>query len=342
MARVKRTVDIDTTKMSRDELAELYGTDVITSVFTPKLKDYWRKTTQMGQVFDIAWLSAVVKDEDGVTYKTFRSYQYNVSAKFYGQIIKPNGETEPMKVDGGFYKGYMWNDVSDDGKKIICKAYQDDVNSFEIEIEPQHYLYKEADFIDLEYQAVGPACRFITLGGEVDESVYYQVEYCKIEGTIYGKKVQGYGSLDLVYQTPATTWHQGKIYGFIEDMWLPFFTKYDNGDVYYGHFLKGRAGWSMGYYVKNGKAVINNDFTMDIKWTDDDFGPLMIDCDFDGQKFHWEPLVRVASPEDTRPTIGYAVGKMEVVGHPGEISDFCSDMEFRPHYTWGEAASTLG
>ncbi len=322
---------------SRDEMAKLYGTNVVSSMFTPELKDYWRRARHFGLVFDVDWLSANILSEDGERYCLFRAFQKNTSAKAYANVVAgPN----PGPLEGyEAYIGYAHYDYTEDKDSILVRSYDGTPENFSITIKPQWIHWTENDgAIDLTFEALGPAMQWYTAGGEIDESQYYMVEACKVTGTVNGKKVSGYGSNDMVWQEPGVCWHQGKHYCFIEDMWVPFVTEYDNGDIYYGHFLKGRNDWSVGYFVKNGEALMNSDYAMDIEWNSTGTGPNEINVEISGHKFRWEPAVKLDDPEASKPTIGYSVGTMRDLSHDGEVVGGQSWIEYRPQYLWGEVA----
>lgn len=322
---------------TRDELAKEYGTSVMSSMFTPTIDDYFRTTVHCGLIYDISWLSGLVQTADGTQYMTFRAYQKNSSSKFY--LVKIPTDGPPQPDTSPHYTGYVWFDKLENGS-VQIRSYDDPTAHFQLDIEPGKYHWQEGDNIDLHYEALGPAARFLTLGGEVHkEEIYYAVEMCKIEGTIDGEKVTGFGSLDQVWQTAGIAWHQNKLYLAVEDIWMPFMNRYKDGTYEYGHFLKGRQGWSLGYYVKDGKAHMNNDYTMDVDWKEGH--PAEVHIKIDDEEFTWICESVTTAPESSRPHIHYAAGRMVHKGVDSELESHQSWIEYRPYHMWGEAANRI-
>lgn len=322
---------------SRDELAKEYGTSVMSSMFTPTIDDYFRTTVQCGLVYDISWLSGLVHTADGTQYVMFRAYQKNSSSKFY--LVKIDPKTGPAPVTSPRYTGYIWFDKPEDGK-ILIKSYDEGDSSFQIDIEPGKFRWQDGDDIDLHYTSLGPAMRFLTLGGpKFKEEVFYTAEMCKIEGTVNGEKVTGFGSLDQAWLNAGVAWHQNKLYLCIEDIWIPFMNKYTDGTYEYGHFIKGRQGWSLGYFVHDGVAHMNNDFTMDINWKDGN--PTHVDMKIDGHDFTWRSDAIMNAPENSRPHITYAAGTMIHHGVGKELESHQSWIEYRPEHMWATEAKRI-
>ncbi len=193
--------------------------------------------------------------------------------------------------------------------------------------------------MDITFTSIGPAMRWLTLGGEIKEEVMYLVETFLVEGVMNGKKVSGYGSMDYVFATPGVGWQQNKIYGFVEDMWVPWVTFYEDGSKFYGHFLKGREGWSIGYFVKDGVGYMYNDYELDIEWNETGTKPVTMKAEIMGHKFEWRNSQDTFDDPSNRPAIGYSKG----VCHCLEMGDTKiayadSAIEYRPKYLWGDTA----
>ncbi|KAE8331441.1 hypothetical protein BDV39DRAFT_201092 [Aspergillus sergii] len=317
---------------SRDELAKTYGTDVMSSMFHPTIDDYYRTSIKCGLVYDISWISAVLETEGGKKYLMYRAYQKNNSSKFYLQEVEKGKLPKP--INRPHYNGYIYFEKTKNGK-IVIRSY-DAPEKLQLDIEPGRYRWQEGDDIDITYEAVGPAMRFLTLGGEIKEEIYYTVEMCKIEGTVKGEKVTGFGSLDQVWQEPGNTWHQAKVYLFVEDIWVPFFNKYKDGTYEYGHFIRGRNTWKCGYIHTDGKSTMDNDYQMDVNWKDGN--PVDIDINVGPHKLKWVCDNVMVPPESSRPHITYAEGRMVNLNTKKEIEKYYSWIEYRPYNMWHEAA----
>lgn len=331
---------------NREELARLHGTSVLSSLFVPKLEDWWRKNSPAGLSFDICWLSANLRTEDGESWYIYRSWQNIATPQYYEQYTAADGTQTNRQAPDDHYLGMMYFEYNEDKTAIKLNNYtypgMTEEKNMSVTIEPQKIRWIENNGqMDITYTAMGPAMRWLTLGGEIKEEVYYQVEEYLIEGTINGKKVTGYGSMDYVFQSPGMSWQQNKIYGFIEEMWCPWVTFYENGDKYYGHFLRGCEGWKIGYFVKNGKAIMDNDYTLDIEWDETGQVPLVMRADIQGHKFEWTPDVKKIGDASNRPTIGYSVGTCRALEQGDNPIDYHGSwIEYRPYYLWGETAQS--
>jgi len=321
----------------RDEMAAKYGTSVMSSMFTPTIDDYWRGTVQMGMPYDITWLSASVRTKSGKRYVLFRAYQKNSSSKFYMQEVAENGMPSP--VARPHYLGYVWYERPEGEDRILVKSYEEEQH-FSIDIEPSKYRWREGDDIDLSYEALGPSMRWYSFPGEIKEEILYTVEPCKVTGTINGEEVAGFGSMDQVWQTAGLTWHQSKLYLCVEDVWVPFMNQYDDGSYEYGHFITGRGDFKVGYFVKDGVAHMDPNFTLDIDW-DDKGNPKTMTAHIDGHELQWSADVIMRPPESTRAHITYAEGHVVDLNETRKVVDHQSWMEYRPFDMWGEVAPRI-
>lgn len=328
----------------RDQLAEEHGSDVMTMMFTPKLRDWWRGATPCGRTFDICWLSANVRAEDGEYWKLFRSWQTVSSSQYYETHISVDRTSTTVQAPDDHYYGMMFYEYNDDKTKIVLNNYSypgiTEGKNFRVELEPGVVRWTENNGrSDLTFTSMGPAWRWICLGGDVHDEILYQVETYDITGTVNGKKVSGYGSMDFVFGNPGETWQQNKIYGYIEDIWVPFVTYYENGNKYYGHFLTGRGGFRLGYYVKNGKALVDNDFEFHDEWNATGTKPVSFRVTMGGHDLEWINSGETFDDPSNRPTIGYSSGVCHIRDE-GDTPILYADsaIEYRPYYLWGETS----
>lgn len=258
---------------TREEVAQEVGAEVIGSYFTPqRIEEYYRTTERFGLTWDTGWIWGEVWTESGQRYTLCRGYEKaSTNQILVCKLTDDLGRTSE-KLYKHLYMGPMYFEMSADGEKVLLKSYPSK-NNMKIELGVGTYHWEEENGeIDLHFDRLGPAFRFLSPAAATGEEVYYTSEVCRIEGVVQGEKVKGFGALDQAWLPPGVGWTQCKTYKYLQDYWIVFTNRYADGTIDYGISLYGAGNWNYGYYVDNGKATLsmeNNRF--DMTWAEEGY-----------------------------------------------------------------------
>lgn len=257
---------------TRDETAREVGTEVIGAPFTPtSIDEYYRETMRFGLTWDQAWLAGEVVTEDGKRYAFCRGYEKASTNLMLSQKLNPDLSKTSEKLYKHLYMGPMHFDKVEGKEMIVLKSYPAK-NNFKIELEVNRFHWVEENGeIDLYFKALGPAFRWVSPAGKTNEELYYLAEYCEITGTVLGEAVTGFGSLEHDWLPPGIGWTQGKVYKYLQDFWVVFANRYEDGSVEYGLCQYGAGNWTAGFFVedKNPYVSMDNEFKMD--WAEEGY-----------------------------------------------------------------------
>jgi hypothetical protein len=259
---------------TRNEYALEYGTATMARAFTPSLEDYWRITPMLGMIWDSGWPYARVTDKNGQSYFLCREYQKTCTNFNYVSKLQKGLESVSPSLFTRPYIGAITFEQPEPGGVIQVKS--NDMpgmqSKFQFEIEANHFHWLDVDGeggkIDLQFDALGPALQFVTLGGKIRQDMYYTSEICKVSGTILGEEVSGFGGLDQAWMPPGMSYLQGKTYHYLETYWIYFANRYADGSVDYGVLIHGAGNWNMSFYVDKGKSYISTENEFQRTWGD--------------------------------------------------------------------------
>ena len=305
----------------REAFHESYGSKVLAESFQPTLPYYFRTHTPHRLAYQGSWLWCGIVDAEGNRYACLREWK----TEYTLNVLVSKIDSDPNSVASRIYKRLNMGIVSfekDDAKQAIRVSPAFDPAAFHITLEPQHFQWKEAGGeLDLEFNALGPALKYLCPGEK--EDCLYMSEFCRVKGTLQGKKVQGFGGIDCAFGTPGIGWLQSKIYRLLEKYWIVWANRYEDQSLEYGICFDGEADFSLGFIVRDGKVRIS-DCSIHMENFEDGF-PKKAGVRMGEETYVFQTNARVSR---IKGFMQWANGEMKRDGDKGKIVETFSWMEF--------------
>jgi hypothetical protein len=307
--------------VAREPYEESYGSKVLGEAFQPSLSHYFRTYTPHRLAYQGSWLWCGIRDEEGNRTACLREWktEYTMNA------LVCKLEDDPATVASRMYKrlnmGILQFEKDEERQKIlVASAFEP--NAFHISLEPQHFHWKDADGeLDLDFTALGPALRYLCPGEK--EEGFYMSEFCRVTGTLAGRKVKGFGGLDCAFGTPGVGWLQGKIYRFLEKYWIVWANRYDDQSVEYGICMDGEGDFNLGFVVRDGVAKLSG-CSVRMEHFEDGF-PRSAEVNLEKETYSFRTTARVSK---IKGLMQWANGEMRRGGDGRRILESFSWLEF--------------
>jgi hypothetical protein len=210
---------------------------------------------------------------------------------------------------------------------VQVKSYPSKHN-FEINIEVNRFQWQEENGeVDLYFEALGPACRFLGPGGKINEELYYTSELCSVSGKVLGEEVSGFGGLDQSWLPHGIAWSQSKTYLYFESYWFTWANRYADGSTDYGIAGHGPGDWNLAFYVKDGQSYVSGDNEFKTKYAEEGY-PLEVDIRLGSQRFKWTCDCRL---NEIKGHVLWVNGQMINTSEKNLPIKSYSTFEFRPH-----------
>jgi hypothetical protein len=198
---------------------------------------------------------------------------------------------------GELYIGRVFHEMDDNNGHILIRPFMAGGAVFSIKVMPQNVLWKDADGrINLEFKALGPALQYYCPGQWEDQ--LYRSEPMWVEGTVNGKKVSGFGVVDMSWGKVGIAFSQSKVYRLLEEYWVVWLNVYEDGSRECGVFIDGVDRFGAYYHNKNGAALVFRQNAMEVRKTADGFIESAI-VKADGQTFEYTTESRVLKAPTT-------------------------------------------
>lgn len=233
------------------------GSQTITYVRTPGLKEYFRTYSPHGMAFQSLWVVANVMDEAGQKYNLMREYKTTDTTMTLAskEIFGANATAAPLFAPGEMLHGRIYQEIDEKNNLIFVKPFLPNSQAYSVVIRPQHIEWKDANGrIDLAFDVLGPALEYYCPG--ILEDAFYRSEPHFVTGTVDGKVVSGFGVIDAAWGTAGVGFLQGKIYEVLEENWIVWLNIYSNGTRECGIFINGVDQFEAFYYNRNGNAQV--------------------------------------------------------------------------------------
>jgi hypothetical protein len=221
-----------------------------------------------------------------------------------------------------------------DGDRVIFRA--DTENPMQLTLSAKDAAWSEDGVIDVAGPQVGPGLQWYLPGA--DAGIYYPTTTWQVEGTALGRPVKGFLFYEEAYVRPGGrlyVHHDPLLGDELHTTWYSWATRWDDGELEFGHFLFGHDRFSVAV-IGNGDGDVRVPSTMSATVTrsDDGYWFDRIDYVLDGEEWEMVPapqghmtgLGRVPNPQqeglmrrkgETRtPVVWMAWG--ESVPHHGE------------------------
>jgi hypothetical protein len=279
-------------KQSKDDIIKEYGVAPMVEAFTPRsLDDHSRTSTRFNLVWDQAWLYVIVADAAGQKYILIRGYEKALTGMWLTSKLNADIQQVSPRIFKEQYRGPISFDLDVETQTARIKSWPSKHN-FQIELGvDQGHWWEENGALDLHFKSLGPAMRIIDPGNGAHEGLVYTSEMFELKGTLNGEAVSGLGGLDQAWLPPGVGWTQCMTYKYIQKIWIPWATRYDDGTVEYGVNSSGEGDWHWGFYVKDGQAYLSKENIMDIQWGDVGGAeiPVAVDVRYGDHRFQWLP-----------------------------------------------------
>ena len=319
-------------KKDIDEIAKAHGTETIVTSFTPKsIEDYFRTTTRFGLGWDSAWVYAIVKTSGGQRYAFCRGYEKASSNLFYSCKLLGDTRSVSPRLHKRLYIGPGTFEKIPDKEMARVQSYPSKHN-FQIDLEVNRFHWQEENGeVDLHFEALGPACRFLGPGARIKEDVFYTSELSTVSGTVLGETVTGFGGIDQSWLPHGIAWAQSKTHLYFESNWFVWANRYADGSTDYGVAGCGPGNWSLAFYVKDGQPYITNDVEFQAKYAEEGY-PREVDCRMGSKRFKWTCDCRM---NEIKGFILWVSGRMINREEEELPIETFSQFEFRPHGAFG-------
>jgi len=300
---------------------ERYGSKILAEAFQPSLPYYFRTHTPHNLVYQGSWLWSGVVDEDGNRYVCLREWK----TEYTLNVLISKLDADPDAFAGRLYKRLNMGMIrfeKDEERQLIRVDPAFAPDAFRIRIQPQNFLWKDADGeLDLEFAALGPALKYVCPGEREDGM--YMSEFCRVNGTLQGRKVKGFGGIDGAFGTPGVGWLQSKIYLLLEKYWIVWANRFEDQSLEYGICIDGEADFNQGFIVRDGKARISG-CSIKMENFDDGF-PKRAEVNMGGEEYIFQTTARVSK---IKGFMQWANGEMKQEGDKRKIVEAFSWMEF--------------
>ena len=233
-----------------------YGSKVLADAFQPSLSYYFRTHTPHGLAYQGSWLWTGLVDEEGTRYACMREWKTEYSLNAMVSKLA----ADPLAPATRLYKQLNMGIIMferDDLRHAVQVSPAFEPDAFRVTLQPQHFLWSDAGGeLDLEFNTLGPALRYLCPGEK--EDALYLSEFCRVTGSLQGKKVKGFGGIDCAFGTPGVGWLQSKIYRLLEKYWIVWANRYEDQSLEYGICIDGEADFHLGFVVRNGAVGIGD------------------------------------------------------------------------------------
>lgn len=249
-----------------------WGSETIVYTHTPTLVEYYRTYQPHGLAFHSCWVVANVMDEKGQKYNLMREYKTVDSTVVLAslEVTGLHSNARPIYKRGELYIGRIFHEIDEEKGHILIKPFMAGRAAFSVTIKPQHVHWKDANgCIDLEFKTLGPALEYYCPGKWEDNM--YRSEPHWVEGIVNGKKVSGFGVIDMAWGPVGHGFSQSKIYRILEEYWVVWLNVFEDGSKECGVFIDGVDRFGAYYYNKNGKARVTRNNRLDVTKTADGF-----------------------------------------------------------------------
>lgn len=278
-------------EQSDEEIVQKYGHPPVIEAFTPSsLNDYSRMSTRSGLVWDMGMLYVSVTDSEGQKYALNRGWEKTMSGLWLSCKLDADISRASPRLFKSQYTGPIRFDLDEEKQVANIKSWPSRHN-FKVDIEVgKIHWEEESGAVNLDLKSLGTAMRYTDLGEGDYEGMIVTCEVFEVSGTINGEPVSGVGGMDNTWIHPGVGFTQSKLYTHIQNTWMAWVTRYDDGTIEHGVKGSGAGAWHWGFYVKDGKPILEKNYTADTTWGDADGVkiPLEVDIQYGDHNFKWE------------------------------------------------------
>lgn len=262
---------------------------MIEAFTTSSLADYSRMTTRSGLVWDMAMLYMAVTDASGQKYGLTRAWEKTMTGMWMTGKFDPDVTQASERVFPRQYIGPINSDLDEDNQTATIQSWPSRHN-FKVHIEVGRIHWEEEDgALNLDLKSLGPAYRYTDVGDGDYESQISTCEFFEVEGIFNGEHVTGLGCLDQPWYPPGIGFFHSKLYRYVQQIMIPWITRYDDGSVEYGVKANFADDVNWGFYVTDGTPTLGENCSIDTTWGDADGTeiPLKADIQYGDHRFKW-------------------------------------------------------
>lgn len=275
-------------------------TDV--AAFEPSLSELGRRSRLFpGLGFGTGYLWAGVTAEDGQRYAVLRSHGLDATALYFVLELSDDLWRPPAVRFAALpgLDGLYWGRMSyeEEPERQVIQPMNPAYRAFRLEYTPAGHRWIEDGVLDLALTPLGPAMRYRCPGPPDDFG--YTSQICRVQGTIQGRSLVGFGGLDRSYHEHGVTWDLCKGYRRLEELWWVWAGIHEDGRREHGIVAAGRGDFRVGFFHRDGEApVAATDVRHEIAWEERDGRRLPVSAllSFGGRRFRFSASGNVTLP----------------------------------------------
>lgn len=232
----------------------------------------WPEVTFQGMPLSAAWIWGSLYSEDRVFVMTrelparvanallLYDNRDGVAAHIAPEAFKAyRGGVTVEKINNGF----SWTSLD--------AAFNGGKSSLEIRVEGDRFYWREEGILEVEGKMMPRAVQIYSPGPKERDGFAYVSQFMQVEGTILGRKVDGWLGYDFIYFAAGVTYASSvlgnrpsqKLPG-INCAWPSFANQYEDGSYEYGYFGAGLEDWQFAIGV-NDKGEVMQGHVMDMQ-----------------------------------------------------------------------------
>ncbi|WP_019875868.1 hypothetical protein [Sporichthya polymorpha] len=142
--------------------------------------------------------------------------------------------------------GVKWNLAEDEKSFVIAAAETPYSRPFRIEIRDDGFSWTEGDLLSIEGRRLRLGYQWYTPNIDERGGNFYAAQSFEATGTVQGRSVRGYMSMDSFYGPIGQVYNNGPIFNAVEQAWVAFVNFYDDGSYETGGLCIGKEHWGFG------------------------------------------------------------------------------------------------
>ena len=272
-----------------------------------------------------------VRDTDGVVYSCVRRIANGGDSG--GFILQSNADGKDLRIDpacGAAYSGPVAQ-TFDEGTHRLTGGDTTLDGGFLLALDRQSVHWKESELLELEGRLIGPGLQWYTPWPQ-HGGAFYAARIYRTQGSILGKKVDGFMGFDQYYFPPGFAYGNDPFVQDVELSYIVFGNEYDDATIEVGHMFHGHDRWGAAM-VNNeqGPIILSSDVQAEITARDERGYARNIHYRVQGEDWEF-----TADPTARMPDFGEGVAK-----NPGQEGLFRRTGEKREIVAWWAWTETV-
>jgi len=228
------------------------------------------------EYFDLApmatYLFACVSDEEGNFSAPIRKVVPELSS---GLQLSTNRGHDNLEIAADAFlasqrgQGVRWRLAEDDESFAVTAAGTPFSQPLDVLIANDLFAWSEGELMSIEGRRLGLGYQWYTPNVDERGGNLYSSQAFEATGTLQGRDVRGYFSLDTFYGPTGQVYNTGPIFNAMEIAWVSFVNVFEDGSHQSGGLCLGKGNWGFGVVSdQNGPIVettaVDADVTLDV------------------------------------------------------------------------------